>query len=259
MRKSLANVSHVVCQVGGLTRLSSWRWRDMKLKEDTWSPSQAVKRKIAETQFQKAEWVLQFRRSSRAEQTNGRPQDCRLQGRIHHHMENHPWAVWQRQGNKRQCHKRDGTPPVSEKDLLSEWREYFSSLLNNSNSQSSSALPPPTAQDLTNSPTREETLLAIRQMKTNKTAGLDSAITAEKPPRMVAMQWLTLSMASEQKYTSTSLTPPNQWTTSVIVLYLRRETLVRWPTTVEYPSCQSVRRCTRRSYWTEPETTWIRS
>ena len=29
--------------------------------------------------------------------------------------------------------KRDGTPPTSDKDLLSELREYFSSWLNNSN------------------------------------------------------------------------------------------------------------------------------
>ena len=45
-----------------------------------------------------------------------------------------------------------------------------------------SELPPPAAQDLpidTNPPTREETLLVIRQMKKNKAAGLDSAITAE--------------------------------------------------------------------------------
>ena len=77
--------------------------------------------------------------------------------------------------------KRDGTPLTSETDLLVEWREYFSSLLN-SNSQSPSTLPPPVVQDLpilTDPPTREETLSAIRQMKTNKAAGLDYAITAE--------------------------------------------------------------------------------
>ena len=51
-----------------------------------------------------------------------------------------------------------------------------------SSHQPLSELPPPAAQDLpidTNPPTREESLLAIRQMKKNKAAGLDSAITAE--------------------------------------------------------------------------------
>ena len=78
--------------------------------------------------------------------------------------------------------KRDGTPPTSDKELLSEWKEYFSSLLNNCSGQSSSELPLPAAQDLqiqTDPPTRDETVLAISQMKTNKAAGLDAAITAE--------------------------------------------------------------------------------
>ena len=55
-------------------------------------------------------------------------------------------------------------------------------MLNNSNGEPLSEVPPPAAQDLpieTNPPTREETLLAIGQMKKNKAAGLDSAITAE--------------------------------------------------------------------------------
>ena len=36
---------------------------------------------------------------------------------------------------------RDGTPPKSDKDLLAEWQEYFSSLLNNANGQVPSDLP----------------------------------------------------------------------------------------------------------------------
>ena len=75
---------------------------------------------------------------------------------------------------------RDGTPPKSDKDLLAEWQEYFSSLLNNDNGQVPSDLPQPAAQDLPihdHPPTLKETLEAIRQMKTNK--GLDCAITAE--------------------------------------------------------------------------------
>ena len=46
---------------------------------------------------------------------------------------------------------RDGTPPKSDKDLLVEWQEYFSSLLNNDNGQTPSDLPQPAAQDLPNS------------------------------------------------------------------------------------------------------------
>ena len=56
---------------------------------------------------------------------------------------------------------------MSDKDLLSEWKKYFSSLLNNSDGESPSELPPPAAQDLpieTDAPTREGSLLAIRQM-----------------------------------------------------------------------------------------------
>ena len=63
--------------------------------------------------------------------------------------------------------KRDGTPPTSNEDLLAEWREYFSSLLNNSNGEPLSELPPPAAQDLpieTNPPTSEETLVLIRRV-----------------------------------------------------------------------------------------------
>ena len=72
-----------------------------------------------------------------------------------------------------------------------------------------------------------------------------------KPSRMVVMQWLTLSMASVQKYTS--LTPPNQWTTGAIVPLPKKGAFNSHMTnyTVEYPSCQSVRRCTTRCYSTE--------
>ena len=78
--------------------------------------------------------------------------------------------------------KRDGTAPNSDINLLAGWKEYFSSLLNKSDGQSPSELPPPAATDLSenaNPPTREETLLAKRQVKNNTAAGLDSAITAE--------------------------------------------------------------------------------
>ena len=113
---------------------------------------------------------------------------------------------------------RDGAPPKSDKDLLAEWQEYFSSLLNNDNGQAPSDLPQPAAQDLPihdHPPTLEDTLEAIRQMKTNKAAGLDCAVTAE------ALQGGGDAMADvihcfcAEVYSN--LTPPDQWITSVIV------------------------------------------
>ena len=114
--------------------------------------------------------------------------------------------------------KRDGTPPTSDKELLSEWKEYFSSLLNNCSGQSSSELPLPAAQDLqiqTDPPTRDETVLAISQMKTNKAAGLDAAITAEALQNGGDAMIDVVHRFCAEVYSS--LTPPNQWTTSVIV------------------------------------------
>jgi exonuclease III len=114
--------------------------------------------------------------------------------------------------------KRDGTPPTSVNDLLAEWKEYFSSLLNNSNGQPPSELPPPAAQDLpvhVTPPTREETFEAIHQMKNNKAPGLDCAITAEALRNGGdAMIDIIHGFCSEVYRT---LSPPSQWTTSVIV------------------------------------------
>lgn len=113
--------------------------------------------------------------------------------------------------------KRDGTPPTSDKDLLAEWREYFSSLLNNDNGQPSD-LPPPATQDLpiqVNPPTREETLRAIHQMKNNKAAGLDCAITSEALQNGGDVMADVVHGFCTEVYTT--LTPPSQWTTSIIV------------------------------------------
>ena len=68
---------------------------------------------------------------------------------------------------------------------------------------------------ITHLPTLEETLEAIRQMKTNKAAGLDCTITA------AALQGGGDAMANvihsfcAEVYSN--LTPPDQWITSVIV------------------------------------------
>ena len=113
---------------------------------------------------------------------------------------------------------RDGTPPESDKDILVEWQEYFSSLLNNDNGKTPSDLPQPAAQDLPihdHPPTVEEILETIRQMKTNKAAGLDCAITAE------VLQGGGDAMADVIHCfcadLHSNLTPPDQWITSVIV------------------------------------------
>ena len=94
----------------------------------------------------------------------------------------------------------------------------MSSLLNNSNSQSRSAVLLPAAQDIpimTNLPTREETLSAINQMETNKAAGLDCAITAEALHNGGdAMVEIVHNFCAEV-YTSLMLS--NQWTTCVFV------------------------------------------
>ena len=95
------------------------RWSQNKVPD---LQVKAVKRKVAEAQFQ-SEWVLQIRQSSHAEQTNGRPHDCRLQGRIHHHMENHP-----SKGKKTSAkvNKRDGQLPLTitfKEGLRFHWQE----------------------------------------------------------------------------------------------------------------------------------------
>ena len=134
----------------------------------------------------------------------------------------------------------DGTPK-SDKDLLVEWQEYFSSLLNNDNSQTPSDLPQPAAQDLPirdHPPTLEETLEAIRQMKNNKAAELDCAITAEALDQGVAvMQWQMLSIASLLKCTQiwhhlTSGSPAS------LSLCQRRVTWTLWPITGGFLCCQ---------------------
>ena len=73
--------------------------------------------------------------------------------------------------------KRDGSPPSSDKELLDEWRQ----LLNNDNGSPVFDLPPPANQDLPICivpPSLEETRKAIQDMKNNKAAGLDCAITS---------------------------------------------------------------------------------
>ena len=98
---------------------------------------------------------------------------------------------------------RDGAPPKSDKDLLVEWQEFFSSLLNNDNGQTLSDLPLLAAQDLPihdHPPTIEETLEAICQMKTMPTRQQYlTALLPQNLSRVAVMQWQMLSIASVLK------------------------------------------------------------
>ena len=78
---------------------------------------------------------------------------------------------------------RDSRPSVSEKDLLAEWKDYFSSLLSNDSGLAPSEIPPQADEYLficTEPPTREKNpAKTIAAMKVNKAAALDCTITAE--------------------------------------------------------------------------------
>ena len=113
---------------------------------------------------------------------------------------------------------RNGDPPEDEEHLLEEWKDYFSSLLNNDSGFTPSDLPPPASNDLpiyTNPPTSEETAEAIAAMRTNKAAGLDCAITAEALQGGGDQMIDTIHAFCLEVYTNMS--PPKQWVTNVII------------------------------------------
>ena len=114
--------------------------------------------------------------------------------------------------------KRDGSAPTSEKELLDEWKQYFSALLNNDNGQPTSELPSPADQDLPiceDPPTLEETRKAILGMKNNKAAGVDCAITSEALQNGGEVMVEVIHKFCVEVFTL--LTPPEQWTTNIIV------------------------------------------
>ena len=113
---------------------------------------------------------------------------------------------------------RNGDPPENEEHLLEEWKNYFSSLLNNDSGFTPSELPPLASNDLpicTDPPTREETAEAIAAMKTNKAAGLDCAITAEALQGGGDQMIDTIHAFCSEVYTNMS--PPKQWVSNVII------------------------------------------
>ena len=118
---------------------------------------------------------------------------------------------------------RNGDPPENEEQLLEEWKNYFSSLLNNYSGFTPSELPLPASNDLpicTDPPTREETAEAIAAMKTNKAAGLDCAITAEALQGGGDQMIDTIHAFCSEVYTKMS--PPKQWVSDVIIPRLKK-------------------------------------
>ena len=114
--------------------------------------------------------------------------------------------------------KRDGSAPSSDNELLAEWRDYFADLLNNDSGPPTSPLPPPADQDLpicVDPPTLEEVQTAIRSMKSNKAAGLDSAVTAEALQGGGELMANIVHAFCVEVFTRH--TPPEQWVTNVIV------------------------------------------
>ena len=121
---------------------------------------------------------------------------------------------------------RNGDPPENEEHLLEEWKNYFSSLLNNDSGFTPSELPLPASNDLpicTDPPTREETAEAIAAMKTNKAAGLDCAITAEAVQGGGDQMIDTIHAFCSEVYTSMS--PPKQWVSNVIIPLPKKDDL----------------------------------
>ena len=77
--------------------------------------------------------------------------------------------------------KADGTRVENTEELLSEWRQYFEKLLNNKNTNSDID-PSPADEDLpikTSNITQAEIRTAIKQLKSGKSPGCDTSITAD--------------------------------------------------------------------------------
>ena len=113
--------------------------------------------------------------------------------------------------------KADGTRIENTQQLLSEWQQYFSKLLNNK-SDNADIDPPPAQSDLPiNSGrfTKGETEKAIEQMKTGKSPGCDASITAD------ALKYGGEPMAEVLHQVCDAVfvcrIPPSQWITNIIL------------------------------------------
>ena len=91
-------------------------------------------------------------------------------------------------------------------------------MLNNDNGTIPSELPPPAAEDLPiniDPPPREGTAEAIAATKRNKATALDCAITAESLQGGGDQMLDVIHTFCSEVYTS--LSPPSQWITNVII------------------------------------------
>ena len=135
---------------------------------------------------------------------------------------NKVWSIINELSGKN-CHlsakvkKRDGTDPANQQEILKEWKEYFSTLLNN-RSTTPAADPPPAEIDLpinTDPPTLNETVKAIKSLKRNKSPGLDFGITAEA---LLDGGDAMASIVHDFCYeVYVNKIPPNQWITNLII------------------------------------------
>jgi hypothetical protein len=115
--------------------------------------------------------------------------------------------------------KLDGSLPSSENELLSEWRQYFDSLLNNQSAATKSANRPEPAPDIESIPTspisRFEVLEAVKSFKNGKAPGPDFAMTAEvlkNGGRFIIDQLHLICKLVYQENRA-----PSQWTSSLII------------------------------------------
>ena len=114
--------------------------------------------------------------------------------------------------------KLDGSIPNDNDEILIEWRNYFSNLLNNKNANPGKH-PDPAAMDLpdieTAEFTRDEIVMAIRQLKGNKAPGPDYAMTAEVLKN--GGDFIVDELTNICRMVYKECHAPSQWTSSLIV------------------------------------------
>ena len=115
--------------------------------------------------------------------------------------------------------KLDGSLVKSKEEALSEWRNYFSQLLNNRNNHANDVnFPPPTAplsSILTETITRDEVDKAIKSLKLGKAPGPDFAMTPEVLKK--GGEFIVNQVHIICKTVYEQCKAPSQWTTSLII------------------------------------------
>ena len=114
--------------------------------------------------------------------------------------------------------KADGTRVENTEELLSEWRQYFEKLLNNNQNTNSDIDPSPADEDLpikTSNITQAEIRTAIKQLKSGKSPGCDTSITADALKYGGEQVEEILHNICDAVYTKQI--PPKQWITNIIL------------------------------------------